>query len=94
MNAREFLRFASTLEGSRLETGVRRAGFRIRSGEAGLEITPESSGLTRVVKEGRIQQFLEEYRRSHSKTAGHYQDVTFDASYLLAVIALYEHAGS
>ena len=94
MNAGEFLRFASTLEEVRLETGVRRAGFRVVALDSGLEITPESSSLPRVIQAARIQLFLDEYQRSGAKSAGHYHDVTFDASYLLAVMAEHERVGA
>lgn len=90
MTAETLLRFASTLEGERLETGVRRAGFTVAVSDAGIQITPESSGKPRLVQGSSIRRFLEEYARSGSKRAGDYQEVSFDASYLLAIIARYE----
>jgi hypothetical protein len=85
--AHDFLRFASSIEGERLTTAARGAAFTIRTLPRGIEITPESSGMSRVVNHERIDLFLQEYERSRSVRPGHYQDITFDASYLLAITA-------
>jgi hypothetical protein len=84
--AEELLRFATGLQGERLETRVRRAGFSVQVFPAGLEITPESSGSPRLVDPARIQLVLDEYHRTRSMRKRDYQDITFDASYLLALI--------
>ena len=90
MTVNEFFRFASTLEGQRLETGARRAGFSFSVIPEGLEITPESSGNPRLVQRSRIELFLEEYDRTRSTRKRDYQEISFDASYLLAILARYK----
>ena len=87
--ANELLRFASTLEGETVVTGARRAAFSIRVVPEGLEITPASSGTPRVVRREKIQSVLDEYERSGSTRTTDYLTVTFDSSYLLALINCY-----
>ena len=93
LTAKELLRFASTLEGETLATGARRAAFSISVLPEGLEITPASSGAPRVVQKNKIQSVLDEYARSGSIRPTDYLTVTFDSSYLLALISLYTDVG-
>jgi hypothetical protein len=82
-----FLEMARRLEGKRLTTPVRGAEFQVRSLPGGLVITPESTGRSRSVPVARIRRFLEEYGSSVETRPGHYHDITFDASYLLAILS-------
>ena len=90
-SAEDFLAYASALENERLATAGGRAFFTLRAMPQGLEITPESSGKPRVVRRETIQLFLDEYQRSGKPQPAEYQGITFDASYLLAIIARYQH---
>lgn len=89
--ADELLRYASTLEEQRLKTAGGRATFTVRVLEHGLEVTPQSSGRPRIVPRETIQVVIDEYERSRNLQPGQYQSITFDASYLLSIIAHYLH---
>ena len=91
--AKELLRFASTLEGEALATRARRAAFSICVVPEGLQITPASSGTPRFVGREKIQSVLDEYIRLGSIRPTDYLTVTFDSSYLLALISLYIDVG-
>jgi hypothetical protein len=86
----ELLAFASSLEGERLPTLAGRASFTLRVVGAGIEFVPISTGKRRFVTREMIRRVLDEYASSRSLTAGHYQSITFDASYLLAIISRYD----
>lgn len=85
----DFLRFCAMLENQRLTTAARHAGFTIAVLPDGLEITPESSGFPRRVSREKIDRVLEQYEQSASLRPVHYHDITFDSSYLMAVISAY-----
>lgn len=87
LTVERFLKLASPLEGERLVTAARGAAFQVSARPTGLEVTPESTGRSRTVPVSRISQFLEEYSTSGVERPGHYQDITFDASYLLAILS-------
>jgi hypothetical protein len=90
LTADSLLRFASGLEGERLTTMARGAAFTLRVLPVGIEITPESSGEARLVPREKVGRVCAEFQRLRSTKPGDYQAITFDASYLLAVIDLYE----
>ncbi|MHB8878693.1 MAG: hypothetical protein ACYC8T_33760 [Myxococcaceae bacterium] len=90
ITADELLRFATTLEGEQLVTLSRGAAFSLRVLPDGIEFTPLSSGKPRRILREMVQSVCEEYRRSGSIKPGDYLSVTFDASYLLALIARHE----
>lgn len=87
--ANELLRFVSTLEGETLVTGAQQAAFSVCVVPEGLKITPASSGTSRVVRREQIRRVLDEYARSGSTRPVDYQSVSFNSSYLLALISLY-----
>jgi hypothetical protein len=91
LTADELLRYASTLERQRLTTAGGRATFTIRVLPRGLEVTPESSGTPRIVPPETIQLVIDEFERSRTLQPGQYQSITFDASYLLGIIAHFLH---
>ena len=95
LTANDLLRYASALEGQRLTTAGGRAAFTVRVLPRGIEVTPESSGNPRIVPRAAIQLVIEEYEQSRNLQPGQYQSITFDASYLLGIIAHYlrEEAG-
>jgi hypothetical protein len=59
-------------------------------------VTPESSGTPRIISPEIIQLVIEQYEQSRNLQPGQYQSITFDASYLLGIIAhfLQEQADS
>lgn len=88
-SADELIRYASKLEGQRLTTAGGRATFAVHVSLRGLEVTPESSAIPRIVTRETIQLVIEQYNRSRSLLPGQYQSITFDASYLLSIIDHY-----
>jgi hypothetical protein len=89
LTADELLRYASGLEGHRLTTAGGRAIFTVRVLPRGVEVTPESSGNPRIVPRETVQLVIDEYEQSRNLQPGQYQSITFDASYLLGIIAHY-----
>jgi hypothetical protein len=87
LTAGELLRYASGLEGQRLATAGGRATFTVRVLQHGLEVTPESSGTPRIIPRETIRLVIEQYEQSRNLQPGQYQSITFDASYLLGIIA-------
>jgi hypothetical protein len=86
LNAETLLRFASTLEGEEIPTAGGRATFTLHALPTGIEITPRSTGTSRFIARHMVQRVCDEYQRSRSRRPGDYQKITFDASYILAVI--------
>lgn len=86
ITASEVLHFASTLAGERVPTIAGRAAFHIRRIPGGLEVTPESTRKPRIISQDTVQRVLDVYCASGSLSPSRYQGITFDASYLLAVI--------
>src|SRR5439155_26327825 len=89
LTADDLLRFGSTLEGERLTTLRYSKPFTLRVLPNGLEITPGSSGEPRLVFREMVQAVCDEYKRSRSTRPSDYQAITFDVSYLLALIDRY-----
>jgi hypothetical protein len=85
----ELLRYASGLEGQRLTTAGGRAVFTVRVLPRGIEVTPESSGTPRLVLHDTIRLVIDQYEQSRNPQPGQYHSITFDASYLLGIIAHY-----
>jgi len=94
MTLDEFLNRAARLRGQKLITSARKAVFRIRVEGRRLEVIPASTNRPRMVPGSRISRFLDEYNRSHMGRPGHYQEITFDASYLLAILSRTEEEGT
>lgn len=90
MKPNYLISLAARLEGKRLHTKARKAGFRVKVDANELYIIPESTGKPRRVNRKGIVALLEEYERSGIDRPGHYSDLTFDASYLLAILT---HSG-
>jgi hypothetical protein len=57
--------------------------------DAGLAVTPASSGNQRVIAPRVMEQVCSEFAQTRSLKPGDYQSITFDASYLLTVIDRY-----
>lgn len=85
----ELIQHVSTLEGLHLTTAGGRASFTARALPHGIEVTPESSGTARFVSLETIQLVIGQYEQSRNLQPAQYQSITFDASYLLGIIAHY-----
>lgn len=75
-----------------LKTASHQKDFTVRAVGDGIEIEPRSTGTPRSVSRTRIERFCDELAESGSKDPGAYRDVTFDASYLLAIAEAVQHA--
>jgi hypothetical protein len=52
---------------------------------AGIEVTPQSSMKPRIIPTAVVEHVGDEYERTRSMRPRDYQEITFDASYLLAM---------
>jgi len=82
------LGFAKTLEGRDLYTQARQRLFRVGVIGDMLEYTPASTREARTDGRKTIEQVLARYRVTQSLKPCDYQDATFNASYLLTIVAL------
>lgn len=85
----DFLRYASKRQSERLTTAGGRASFTVRVLPHGIEITPESSRKPRLVQRDKIRAVLDQYQESRNLQPGQYQSISFDASYVLGILARY-----
>ncbi|MEW5930398.1 MAG: hypothetical protein AB1941_23300 [Gemmatimonadota bacterium] len=85
----DLLRYASDLQNERLTTAGGRASFTVRVLPRGIEITPESSRKPRLVQRDKIRAVLDQYQESRNLQPGQYQAISFDASYVLGILARY-----
>lgn len=88
----DLLTFAATFDGQELRTVARGAFFSVRAFPDSLMITPDSSSRPRSVPRAVIDRVCAKYNESGSLTPSDYLSLTFDASYLLAIIGLMEKA--
>ena len=75
------------LDGSRLVTMARGRGFTVHASLDRIEYIPDSSGHPRPDSWERIALVIDRYNETRSKLPGDYQDLTYDASYVLALLA-------
>jgi hypothetical protein len=85
MKADQFRQRVASLHGKTLLTATRRRPFAIAVHADGLAITP-SSGKVRLVSWTMIGSILERFRAQGSFAPVHYHDLTFDSSYVLAIL--------
>ena len=89
IDRQDFVQFCHSLDGHRLTTLSRGAGFKVRSAPPSVNFIPESTGNERRCPEPEVFQFLDQFERTGSWTTGDYTRVTSNASYLLAVLRRY-----
>jgi hypothetical protein len=82
----QFKKAVSRLDGSELRTLKRGSAFRIRMATEGLLIAPASSGVERLVTWPSIAVVLERFNRERSLSPSRYQDLSFNKSYILALL--------
>jgi hypothetical protein len=82
--------FCKTLQGETLRTMVRKTQFRVEVVESFLEITPTSSGGARRESKATISGLLARFDKTRSFQMSEYQDVSFNASYVLALVKAWQ----
>lgn len=87
--ADDLLTFARTLRGNTLVTLHRKKPFTVAVIGGALEITP-STGTPRATDRRHIQDLLRRLNETGSFQPGRYVDVTFNASYILALVKLWQ----
>ena len=90
LDANSLLGYVDALDNRQLVTLARKKPFNVRATPDGIEIIPASKHLRRVSRE-KIQRLCNEYTHSKSMKPGDYKAVSFDASYLLAVVDGFLH---
>lgn len=85
MTLAEFRHRVATLDGQTLHTASRRRPFVVRVLPDGVSITP-STGKERLVSWTMMQNILERFRELRSFTPVRYHDLTFDSSYIVAIL--------
>ena len=83
------LAFARSVEGESVVTLHRKRPFKVCVIGAGLEITP-ATGTPRTTDRNHIDELLKRLDKTGSFQPGEYHDVTFNASYLLALVKLWQ----
>ncbi len=86
VSLQQFRAAARSLDGHSLVTQARQQAFRLRVETWGLEFTPESSGEPRREAWKQVAGVLDRFNESGAWLPGRYQDITRNASYLLAVL--------
>ena len=85
-----FFGFCKILQGETLRTMVRKTQFRVEVVESFLEITPASSGGARRESKATISNLLARFDKTRSFQMSDYQDVSFNASYVLALVKAWQ----
>ena len=85
----QLLAFARTIEGKGLTTLHRAKAFKVAVIGGGLEITP-STGTPRMTDRAHMGELLNRLAKTGSFQPGKYVDVTFNASYVLALVKLWQ----
>jgi hypothetical protein len=85
-SADDLFDYCKTLQGETLRTMVRKTQFRVEVIESILEITPASSGGARRESKAGIAGLLARFDKTRSFQMSVYQDVSFNASYILALV--------
>jgi hypothetical protein len=84
--------FAESINNEQLETLTRHKRFTFSLDHRGFHYIPESSGKPRIQENRYIERVLERFNQIWSMSPKDYQDISKNASYLLAVIKKYRNA--
>ncbi|NHZ44599.1 GIY-YIG nuclease family protein [Massilia aquatica] len=84
------LMFCNSVQGEPLTTMVRKTQFRVEVVDNILEITPVSSGGVRRENKTNIDALLARFDKTRSFQMSDYQDVSFNASYVLALVKAWQ----
>ena len=82
----QFKSAVTAIDGAELRTLKRGSAFRVRVATQGLLIAPRSSGVERLVTWASIGPVLERFSEGGSLSPSHYQDLSFNKSYVLAIL--------
>ena len=85
MTLAQFRLRVAELDGQTLHTASRRRPFTVRVLPDGVSITP-STGKERLVSWSMMENILERFRELRSFTPVRYHDLTFDSSYVMAIL--------
>ena len=85
----QLLAFARSVEGETLMTLHRGKAFKVAVIGSGIEITP-STGTPRMTDRAHMGELLNRLGQTGSFQPGKYVDVTFNASYVLALVKLWQ----
>ncbi len=88
INADDLINFAKSLEGQELYTAAQRKRFTVRVIRNTLVYTP-LSGIPRVHSYKRLVRFCNEFSTTKSLKPADYAHISWNASYLLVIIAQY-----
>jgi hypothetical protein len=86
--------FAKTLEGQELQTLHRKKVFTVEVKGEYFVFIPKSTGKPRRHDGKYLQAVCDKFSEKNSYRPKEYQDLTFDASYILAIIRWYVGSGS
>lgn len=89
-SADDLFGFCKTLRGETFRTMVRKTQFRIEVIDSCLEITPASSGGARRESKAALASLLARFDKTRSFQMSDYQDVSFNASYVLALVKAWQ----
>lgn len=87
----QLLAFTRSLEGETLTTLHRRKQFKVAVMGSGLEITP-TTGTHRRTDRSHIDALLKHLAKTGSFQPVQYHDITFNASYVLALVKRWQEA--
>ena len=85
----DLIRFARELEDKDVSTLAQGKPFRVQVTDKGLVYIPLSTGIPRRHDHKWLKRVCDEFSKTNSYKAGHYQHLSKNASYALAVIKRY-----
>jgi len=85
-NAQTLFAYAKTLEGATLRTLTRGAAFQVAVIGNTLEFSPASSRQPRRESKSSVDALLRHFDKTQSWQMSDYQDVSFNASYVLTLL--------
>lgn len=88
----ELMEYAKSITRTTLETGARHSKFLFYVDDEGFHYIPESTKKPRIQENRYIDRVIERYNERRTLSPRDYNDLTVNASYLLAVIQKYINA--
>lgn len=92
ITCQELKEFTTSINRTTLETRARHKKFFFYVDDEGFHYIPESTKKPRIQEDRYIDRVLERYNKIRSLSPRDYNDLTVNASYLLAVIEKYLNA--
>ncbi len=94
ISAQTLLAFARSRAGETFHTLTRKVPFSVTASEGVLVFTPHTTNKSRRQTNDGIDAVCREFNASGSLRPGNYADISFDASYILALIHAAESSGN